>query len=555
MIYCICVCHLHVCGQGNDLREVEQKWISTTSIEQKMEDLLGLSSVLQDEGDFLKSLETLMDLLDICEAEKNVKCKGIAYANICDILAYQERYKEAAEYGEKAIAILENTPYQAELASAYSFTSQSYLGTDQYEEGLVYINKALGICEAIQAPKLRIAALTNDKGNVLKYLGRNDEALVAYRKSLSLAKELDHQGGISAFLANVSEMYMKMEAYKQALPYLEQSVEIAEKNNFQRNLMEGYGNLSLIHEKLGNYEAALTARQAYIDQREEIFNAEKEALQQELTLKYETTQKEALIDTQSEKINQQRQVQFLIGGFSLVLLGLLFAIYRSNERNKRSNKILEKTNTALDEKNQENELLLKEIHHRVKNNLQIISSLLSLQSRSIKDESVKDAILDSEARVRSMSLIHKKLYKGQELASVEMKEYLENLSNYLVDSYGRDELEVKINMTETEVDAKYAIPIGLMANELITNSLKYAFEGKSTGEIQISLRQKDDKIHLTIADNGQGKTKTKQANEDSGFGSSLVQLLTKQVRGTMTQMTDNGFKTQIEIPYKPSKAA
>ena len=204
-------------------------------------------------------------------------------------------------------------------------------------------------------------------------------------------------------------------------------------------------------------------------------------------------------------------------------------------------------------KNQENELLLKEIHHRVKNNLQVISSLLNMQSRSVKDTVVRSAIRESQARVQSMSLIHQKLYRGKNLAAIEMKGYLQTLADNLIDAYmEEEEVEVKVDMQQLELDVDYAIPLGLIVNELITNSLKYAFPKQKKGAIEIKMKQNQDKIILEIGDNGVGEKAATVKKDGGGFGSELIELLTMQLKGKLDLSTDNGYHTRLSFPFSKS---
>lgn len=214
------------------------------------------------------------------------------------------------------------------------------------------------------------------------------------------------------------------------------------------------------------------------------------------------------------------------------------------------NSILNLRTKELAKKNQEIELLLKEIHHRVKNNLQTISSLLNLQSATISDPAALKAVQESQNRVRSMSLIHQKLYQDKNLATVEMKDYLETLAQTLLDTYGNMEGRVKLHfpMSDLELDVDTAIPLGLIANELITNSLKYAFPEDRRGKIEVSLSLDDDQQYcLRIADDGLGIQAHTNTQTGTGFGSRLIQLLAIQLNGRVEIQDDGGVTTLIKF--------
>lgn len=185
-------------------------------------------------------------------------------------------------------------------------------------------------------------------------------------------------------------------------------------------------------------------------------------------------------------------------------------------------------------KNAENELLLKEIYHRVKNNLEMVSSLLMLQSVKTKDAKAKEVMQASQNRVQSMGIIHQKLYQGENLATIEMLDYFTNLSNNLLDAFGASErVSVCCNMEPLELDVDTAVPIGLIVNELLTNALKYAFPSDAAGEVELSLHERGEgALELVVADNGVGMSGNTPV-QGTGFGSQLIQLLTTQLQGQM----------------------
>ena len=210
---------------------------------------------------------------------------------------------------------------------------------------------------------------------------------------------------------------------------------------------------------------------------------------------------------------------------------------------------LTKTQKELSIKNNQNVLLLKEIHHRVKNNLEVVSGLLALQSAKMDDPTMQEVMLASQNRVHSMGILHQKLYQSEHLAFIEMKNYFENLCINILDSYNEtDRIKVNIEMKELEMDVDTAVPLGLIVNELLTNALKYAFPKGVKGNIELSLENlNEDNFQLKISDNGVGKSSDEKAN-GTGFGTQLVDLLTRQIDGKLMQDVSKG--TMILINFK-----
>jgi len=199
--------------------------------------------------------------------------------------------------------------------------------------------------------------------------------------------------------------------------------------------------------------------------------------------------------------------------------------------------------------NEEKEFLLKEIHHRVKNNLQILSSLLRLQSRQITDDAALDAVREGQSRVDAMGLMHQKLYMGDNVAKVEMKDYLEQFGQNMLDAFGIEDgrVQIRLELEPLQLDVDTAIPLGLIINELTTNALKYAFPNEHPGTVVIALWKNDkNQLLLRVSDDGVGHADANQDKLSTSFGTKLVQMLSKKLKGTpMVLPQDQGYATEI----------
>lgn len=198
----------------------------------------------------------------------------------------------------------------------------------------------------------------------------------------------------------------------------------------------------------------------------------------------------------------------------------------------------------------EKELLLKEIHHRVKNNLQVVSSLLKLQTGYVKDENALDLLMDSQNRVRSMALVHQKLYQSADFSEINFTEYLRQLTGYLINSFkiSPDVVEIDISAEKLELGIDHAVPCGLIVNELISNSLKYAFPDGKKGLIKIELKKKEEgTIVLTISDDGVGFPEGVDYRETQSLGLQLVNTLVGQIDGTISM--ENHVGTTFRITF------
>lgn len=506
-------------------------------------------------ADYNKAKASVYKALELYES--NAHKKGIAncYANIGDLLYYENNYNEAIVYCNKAIAIQKDIGDKASLAQSYRFKANSQLFTGfDLDSALVSINASISLYEELNEVGIPMMASINWRGNIYKYMERYDEAIDDYQANFDNSKAMGLERYLIPSLGNIGHVYIMQGRYKEALPYNLQAVELIKKTGRTRNLWENYMHISEIYETLGDLKNALYYHQLYASEQELFKDNIILSLERESQSKYEIGQKNATILFQDEKINQQKRTKILYliltGLLALIVFGLL---YNYQKRKKRNQQLLI-LNQELDQKNKQNELLLKEIHHRVKNNLELVKSLIALQSAQLEDSVTKDAMIASQNRVQSMGIIHQKLYQGENLGSIDMKDYFINLGDGILDTFdAEDKVNIECAMDQLELDVDTAIPIGLIVNELLTNALKYAFPNDRNGNIKISMsRASSEILTLKVADNGIGKT-TEAAPKGTGFGSQLVQLLTQQLNGKMKEKHDDG--TAITFEFKIKSAA
>ena len=205
---------------------------------------------------------------------------------------------------------------------------------------------------------------------------------------------------------------------------------------------------------------------------------------------------------------------------------------------------------ALKKSLQEKEVLLHEVHHRVKNNMATIISMLTLQSRSLKSQQARDALLDSQSRIRAMSLVHEKLYKKDELSSIRFEEYVSDLANYLINVYGGERVrpDLDLKMGDEVLGLDTMIPCGLILNELVTNSIKHAFADVERPEISIGFEVRDRVATLSYADNGCGIDESITPDSPDSFGLQIIRLLSKQLGGKVSIEKRDGARFIITFP-------
>ena len=292
----------------------------------------------------------------------------------------------------------------------------------------------------------------------------------------------------------------------------------------------------------------------YVDQiqliEDSLFNMRQSYKLHDIDSEYREKKQQQKLDEavqQSEKRKAQiRFYLFVTLGLSALAV-LLFILFRNN---RRKSLLLKQQNETITTVLNEKEVLLKEIHHRVKNNLQIVSSMLRMQSRNLEDPDAQSALKESEARIRSMALIHQDLYQEDDLSGISMPQYLDKLISNIRKTFGgqNSQIVVEQKIEDLRLDLDTVIPLGLIVNELLTNAFKHAFDDEG-GRISVELSEKEEELWLTIQDDGKGYDITRSG--EGGFGLKMInalsqklgaQIRTEATEGTMTLLVITKYK-------------
>ncbi len=469
------------------------------------------------------------------------------------------------------------------LSRIYNNLGQVFLRSEQFQSAIGYFQQSITLKEKLNDPKGKLNSLTNLAIAYLKS-EKYDTALRVSKQTIMLAKQLGDSLAYKDELVNLGGVYLKLHKTDSAFIVFNEARLLVRENDplsFTTNLWIGLAEAHIIQKNftqakayLAKAEKAYTINpvyktdylrlqaqyfaalkqfdQAYYFQSQLMDETHKQAGEavlkklKEYEVLFETEHKERqianlqLAKLESERVAQQRAFQRnVLVGLTVVLLGIAGVIFMQFKQKKEINARL---TIALNER----EVLLKEIHHRVKNNLQVISSLLNIQSKSVTDKSAQEAVREGRNRVKSMSMIHEQLYQKDNLTGIAMPQYVAELSESLLRSYGKDfeQVALNLNIDPVTLDVDTAIPLGLILNELITNSLKYAFTDNNPGAIAVTLKQEPQHLTLCVADNGVGMQGQTQG---TGFGTDLVNLLATKLKATVSVQTDTGTTTELVI--------
>ncbi len=519
---------------------------------------------------------------------------------------------KALYYSQEILKSMRNTGDSVAAADFYALHALICLNNEEYETALEFGYKAIDSYRIIPG-YFPISATTTTIPRTLRKLKRYDEALafllkirkefpaqndldeISYTQMISdiyrdmkqfskaekyalLTLNLMNKNGISAIggYKNLGQIYLESGQYAKAKPYLYKVLEFPKELLSSGSRRHLYYMLFLVDSATGDYLSAIRHKNEYNTIEDYNLRQVKEKEVQKLNVQYETEKKqtEIKIKDQSIKLLEQSAVlqqsklrqatllrNFTIGGIVMLLIitGLLYKQYRQKQKTARviteTNKVISQKNRAITQKNDElehvvaeKEWLLKEVNHRVKNNLHTVICLLESQAANLKNDALT-AIQDSQHRIYAMSLIHQKLYQS-DVKVIDMKIYLPQFIRYLEDSFGdSNNIRFVSHIEPVTLSASQAVPIALIVNEAVTNSIKYAFPNNRRGKISISLSESEDHIiKLEVADDGIGMDPESIHRESNSLGIALIKGLSKEIHAGLEFEINNG--TNIKVTFR-----
>jgi two-component system, sensor histidine kinase PdtaS len=397
-------------------------------------------------------------------------------------------------------------------------------------------------------------------------LKQYDSAEVHTLQAAQFTKKLEllHGTILNAYTDyRLGELYFKMARYGKAKQYFQQYLNERIAGTTLATTLDVYEALAKIDSVSEDYPALARHLQTYISLQKSNLNTQGQRQAEELAVRYETERKEQQIGMlqQADLLRQSRLSQTLlvqrmtITGICvlLVIAGLLL---RQNRQRKKMNQYIEQKNDVITSKNEmlvkvlgEKEWLLKEVNHRVKNNLQTVISLLESQGRYLKNEALH-AIVSSQHRVYAMLLLHQKIYQAEKTDTIEMSGYLDDIIHHLRESFDSPEfIRWRLDIQPLKVGLRKAVPIALILNESVTNSLKHAFPAGRHGLIAIRFRHEKGKVSLSISDNGVGLSRSPEEMASESVGIVLMKGLSEELQGNIQISSDNG--TTVSVQFHP----
>ncbi len=502
-----------------------------------------------------QSEEAIKLYFQVIPIRESIEGRGLenTYNNLAIIFRTQNNHEKAYEYFRQSYLIELRNDNKEGIAESLINMAITEKSLDRKDSLNRHLWEALNIGESIDNLRVEAYAMIN-LASLYSEEEKTDSAMYYYSNALTKSKALNDGSNEVVIKIGLAEIYTDAKRYGEALIHYEQAENIAEELHSIEYLQRIYAGKAKLYEKKRDFEKAYSFTNKSFVLRDSLTNIELVAQSNELERKFETEKKERQI-TQlqlasaeqklmaEESKDQRRLLIFLT---IILALGIWFVLYR-NRKQKRTSLLLQSKNKTIAAALHDREILLKETHHRVKNNLQVVSSLLSIQGREIHDEKALEAVNESKQRVQSMALIHQYLYSEDDLESINMQQYIRQLCANLFNAYKLDHELVKLNVEVEPIllDVDTAVPLGIIINELVTNALKYAFPNNSGGLLTVSLVEENNKLNLCVNDNGIGKNSIKDSH--FSFGMKLINAFKNKLKADLEIKTDNGYSVSFSI--------
>jgi len=508
-----------------------------------------LGLVYSEIGKYKQANKEFVESISFFEKEKDTLNIAEVYLNLGSLCTKIKCYDKAFTYFLNAREKYKLVNSSLGEAFVYSEIANLKVKENNLDTALIYYFKAENIWAKVDRKK-EIGKIYTKVGSIYKTKKQYQKAIKYLQQSIINFKSINYQYGIAESSELLGSIFLETGKTTEAKKMFNIVIDLSGKIEAKSILSKAYKNLYFIEKKYKNFEKSLIYYEKYNKLEDELFNIENNKNIVEIQSKYDvlvnqkkienlrnsTRINRLIIEKNKLKAKQQRNLTLILFVSVILAILLVLVIYYRFIKNKKLSKELY---IALNDR----EVLLKELHHRVKNNLQIISSLLYLQSNNTKNKSVDEILQVSRNRISTMLMIHEKLYKSKNFKSINLREYISDLSNNLLKSSDAKNRNIKINIEiqEIDLDINKLIPCGLIVNELITNSLKHAFKGEIGGNIYIKSTNYKNICTIKIIDDGVGLPDNFDINKTNSLGLRLVTGLAKQIDGTINiDKTTNG---------------
>ena len=497
-------------------------------------------------GDYKTMAENYHEALDLFILIKDSAGMAGTYNKLGYVELRLKDYERAIDYFKNALHLAKYVPEDFKRAEFYVGLADVYIDQKLPDSAKQYLETAMTLVED-KPDELAKAKVFESMGKYYRSIGEYDSAFACYKRNILIIRGLGSRRLAIPALRNLGDLYCSSGDEAKSLHFLTEAIELSLQVRNKEELAKCYKVLANCYESRNDESKALYYYKLNEALQDAIFNEEKfkamALVQARFEFNNKTRQMEAI---QRESIGEERRIRYFWIVIALLTLGLSIVTWLAYRTKLRANEALKK-------QNDEKDVLIKEVHHRVKNNLQLINSLLNLQRDKVEDLETKKALTESSNRVKSMAMVHQKLYQEADVSRIDFEDYLNELIEYLATGLQPFDVQVKYNVECEKINfnLQTAIPLGLIINEVITNSLKYAFAARKTGTITIKAVNEPGLVFILVTDDGVGLPQDLDPSKSNTLGMHLIRLLARQIKAEIKVRTGKG--TKFEIKLKPDE--
>lgn len=540
---------------------------------------LSWANMQKEEGKYTAALQTYMEALAFYQKRKDINAQIWVYGYLVEFYRAtlnEELCIKFIEEGEKLIAsyTVETRPkaYFIQAKSSYFLQFLEQVKHITFEEKRSYLEQGLSMAEASQDSYL-IGLNQNGLGFLLMHNdpSESDEIVVYFESAKTHMLANERFRNYTSVLQNFSMYYARSGQPEKAVDMTFEAIELSKKNNWDSHLGDLYRLAGEVHYELGLFkESAEYLNEALGATKEGMNRTHSIALGELTTTLEKAIAEQKLFEQQVETGIAKKQaidsekalittviISVVFLAIAIISVLLYFRLKGANSSLLSQQEITRKTNAKLNDVVEQKNVLYKELNHRVKNNLTILSGLIYLQEDGEKDESQKELYQTLRQRIQSMALVHQNLYQFDEALNINFQEYLRQLIPGIASALGdSNQVSTNIRCDKLTVDMDEAVPLAMIINELITNSFKYAFKGKMKGEIELWSEVENGKRRIHYKDNGPGMPEESETMETQKLGMMLIRLMVEQLKGNLVYKgSGNGLYFMVELPASAATSA
>lgn len=503
------------------------------------------------EGDNTRSLSLFLKVYDLYEKLDNPKGVASCVLNLAEFYRKIREYNEAIKYIRKGFTLYQQKKIAdtSILISLNNRLAAIMIETGRVDSSIYYSDKAIVLSQKINDRSSEAISL-NEKGYAFKNSNRPDSAIRCYQIAETIWNSIGADKEALGAMRNRAMLYSAYH-YPKKLIFQTYSkiVHLVHLKKIDFSLEDVYSDLAKEYLTIGDTSRAFIYQQKYYDVRMETLKRIYDLGITNIKEKYENNKIKRDFSIVSSKLeeseiilSQKKRENLIIYTFitllSLLVLLVVYLLYR-----------LYRFNKSLKQKNTEKDILIQEIHHRVKNNLQFVSSLINMQINSSDNSAEAYSLNDASRRIKAMALVHEMLYSQNELQGINIEQYLLELVDSINELVNSKSIPIRFNVNVSGVvfDTQRAIAIGMITSELVSNSIKYAFSNTQDPTITILLVRESDKIVYSVQDNGGGMQETVEQREKMGMR--LVSIFSRQLKGEHRFENINGCKFIVSFKY------